>query len=366
LVVKVDHIGDFITALPAIRRLKAAFPGARLTALVAPASAAIAAVEPAIDECIPFEFFFERSELGEKDLSEVELTALTARLAPYRFDIAVDLRKHLSTRHLLLCSGAALLAGYDQIESFPWLDVVLEWDGDKALVRKRTHIVDDLMNLVAAIDVACEPARRLFDPLPAPTETEGLPEPARALFGRPVVAIHPGSGNVMRQWPAKHIPPLIELLIQHDDVAVLLVGGRDDEEKATSIVEQIGRPDRVASVAGLIPLRELPGLLAGCALFIGGNSGPKHIAAASGVPTIGIHSGVVDPGEWGPMGERAVALYRDMSCAPCFLAKPEHCPRGLACVEALDPALVHKMARMFLARPAERVPVQKPCLVAAK
>jgi hypothetical protein len=102
-----------------------------------------------------------------------------------------------------------------------------------------------------------------------------------------------------------------------------------------------------------VPLRDLPRLLAACVLFIGGNSGPKHIAAASGVPTIGIHSGVVDPGEWGPIGERAVALYRDMSCAPCFLAKPEHCPRGLACVEMLDPPLVHKMAQMFLARPAE-------------
>ena len=51
------------------------------------------------------------------------------------------------------------------------------------------------------------------------------------------------------------------------------------------------------------------------------------------------------------MGERAVALYRDMSCAPCFLAKPEHCPRGLACVEMLDPALVWHMTRRFLGRP---------------
>jgi ADP-heptose:LPS heptosyltransferase/GT2 family glycosyltransferase len=354
LVVKVDHIGDFITSLPAIRRLKAAFPAARLTALVAPASAAIAAVEPAIDECIPFEFFFERSELGEKELTETELDALTERLAPYRFDIAVDLRKHLSTRHLLRCSGAQVLAGYDSIENFPWLDVVLEWDGDKALVRKRSHIVDDLVNLVAAVDDACEPRRQLFDPAPIAMTAEELPTPARDLFQRPVVAIHPGSGNVMRQWPAKHIPALIDLLIEQDDVAVLLIGGRDDEEKANWIMRQVDRPDRVVSVAGQVPLRELPRLLAACALFIGGNSGPKHIAAASGVPTIGIHSGVVDPGEWGPMGERAVALYRDMSCAPCFLAKPEQCPRGLACVEMLDPALVHQQARMFLARPVER------------
>ncbi len=357
LVVKLDHIGDFITSLPAIRRLKAAFPDARLTALLAPASAAIAALEPTIDECIPFEFFFERSELGEKELTEAELAELTARLAPYRFDIAVDLRKHLSTRHLLLCSGARVLAGYDSLDNFPWLDVVLEWDGDKALQRKRSHIVDDLVNLVAAIEDACEPNRRLFEPRPVAMTVEEMPEHIRHLFARPVVAIHPGSGNVMRQWPEKHIPPLIDLLLEQNDVAVLLVGGRDDEEKANSILGLVGNPDRIASVAGMVPLRDLPRLLAACVLFIGGNSGPKHIAAASGVPTIGIHSGVVDPGEWGPIGERAVALYRDMSCAPCFLAKPEHCPRGLACVEMLDPPLVHKMAQMFLARPVERKPV---------
>jgi hypothetical protein len=99
----------------------------------------------------------------------------------------------------------------------------------------------------------------------------------------------------------------------------------------------------------------MPRLLAACTLFIGCDSGPKHIAAASGVPTIGIHSGIVDPAEWGPMGERAVALYRDMSCAPCFLAKPEHCPRGLACVEMLDPTLVWQMARRLLGRPVSDV-----------
>jgi ADP-heptose:LPS heptosyltransferase len=137
---------------------------------------------------------------------------------------------------------------------------------------------------------------------------------------------------------------------------------RDDEAKADAIVDQIGRRDRVGSLAGQVPLAELPRLLGACALFIGGNSGPKHIAAASGVPTIGIHSGVVDPGEWGPMGERAVALYRDMSCAPCYLAKPDDCPRGLACIEQLDPALVHQMARMFLARklPATADPGVQP------
>jgi ADP-heptose:LPS heptosyltransferase/GT2 family glycosyltransferase len=351
LVVKVDHIGDFITSLPAIRRLKAAFPGARLTALVAPASASIAAIEPAIDECIPFEFFHARSELGDKELTQGDLDALTALLAPYRFDIAVDLRKHLSTRHLLLCAGAKLLAGYDSLESFPWLDIVLEWEGDKALQRKRSHIVDDLMTLTTTISEACEPNRHLFDPKPEPMTMSELPAHVRHLFARPVVAIHPGAGNVMKQWPERHMRALISLLLERDDVAVLLVGGDDDTVLAASIIEHVSQPDRIASVAGSVSLRDLPRLFAACTLFIGCDSGPKHIAAASGIPTIGVHSGIVDSGEWGPVGDRAVALYRDMSCSPCFLAKPDHCPRGLACVELLDPALVHKTARMFLATP---------------
>jgi ADP-heptose:LPS heptosyltransferase/GT2 family glycosyltransferase len=351
LVVKADHIGDFVTALPAIRRLKADFPHARLTALVGPASASIASIEPAIDECIPFEFFHERSELGEKEQTEAELAALTEKLARYRFDIAVDLRKQLSTRHLLLCSGARVLAGYDALESFPWLDVALEWDSDKALVHRRSHNIDDLVNLVAAISAACEPDRRVFQPKPAAMPVAEMPEHARSLFVRPVVAIHPGSGNVMRQWPEKHIPPLIDLLIERNDVSVLLIGGRDDLEKAASIMGQVARVDRIASVVGQISLAALPRLLAACSLFIGGDSGPKHIAAASGVPTIGVHSGVVDPTQWGPMGERSVTLYRDMSCAPCFLPKPEDCPRGVACAEMLDPPLVYQIAQMFLARP---------------
>lgn len=363
LVVKVDHIGDFITSLPAIRRLKAAFPAARLTALVAPASAAIASVEPAIDECIPFEFFHARSELGDKDLTEADLQALTDRLAPYRFDIAVDLRKHLSTRHLLLCSGARVLAGYDSLEAFPWLDIVLEWESDKALQRKRSHITDDLVNLSAAVDAACQPDRALFDPKPVHMAAGELPHHVRHLFDRPVVAIHPGAGNVMKQWPEKHVRALIKLLIEQDGAAVLLVGGPDDVGIAAAIMAQIERPDVIGSVAGLMALRDMPRLLAACTLFIGCDSGPKHIAGASGVPTIGIHSGIVDPAEWGPMGERAVALYRDMSCAPCFLAKPEHCPRGLACVDLLDPALVHGVARRFLGRPVNDGMVAPPHVV---
>ena len=150
---------------------------------------------------------------------------------------------------------------------------------------------------------------------------------------------------------------LIALLLERNDVAVLLIGGAEERDIAAAILDSVGDSGWIASVVGAVSLRDLPRLLAACALYVGNDSGPKHLAAAMGVPTIGVHSGVVDPGEWAPLGERGVALYRNMSCAPCYLSKAEDCPRGLACLRMLEPALVYRMAETFLARPLSSPPV---------
>ncbi len=129
------------------------------------------------------------------------------------------------------------------------------------------------------------------------------------------------------------------------------------------VLDQVVHRDAVVSLVGKTPLRQLPALLRACALYVGNNSGPKHIAAALGVPTIGIHSGVVDAIEWGPIGERAVALRRNMTCSPCYLARQEDCPRSFACMRGLEPIAVQEVSEVFLARPVER-PVIVPLVEA--
>ncbi|MGA3399264.1 MAG: glycosyltransferase family 9 protein [Acetobacteraceae bacterium] len=360
LVVKLDHIGDFVSGLPAIRRLKALFPLASITVLAGRHARGFASMEPAIDELIEFDFFHARSQLGEKELTKEDFLELRAQLAPYRFDLAVDLRKHLSTRDVLQYTGARFLAGYDYMGQFPFLDIALEWEGDKSLQRKRSHIVDDLLALVEAIATACGTDRNL---LPAPVarpDPETLPDAVRALFHKPVVAMHIGAGNITKTWPAEYFSALIDLLTERNGVAVMLIGGPDEREAAEALRETLLRPDAVGSVVGETPLDELPRLLSACCLYIGNDSGPKHIAAALGVPTIGIHSGVVDAIEWGPVGRRAVALRRNMTCSPCYLARAEDCPRGLACLRHLDPSVVYQTAAMLLARPMTWVASDAP------
>ncbi len=351
LVVKLDHIGDFVTALPAIRRLRHLFPRAKISVLAGPTSKAFASLEPAIDEFIEFAFFHTRSQLGERDLTKDDFAELAKQLKPKRFDLAVDLRKHLSTRDVLLHTGARFLAGFDYLGRCPYLDIVVEWDGDKALQRKRAHVMDDLLALIAAIGRAAISDRAVMSPGIEPTPTGELPAHVRRLFDKPVVAIHPGAGNTTKQWPEEHFSALIDLLIERNDVNILLVGGPDEVEIADALMETVLCSDSVASMAGQTSLAMLPRLLAACVLYIGNDSGPKHIAAAMGLPTIGIHSGVVDAAEWGPVGERAVAVQRNMTCSPCYLAVAADCPRELACLHGLEVTHVHNLAETLLMRP---------------
>lgn len=360
LVVKLDHIGDFVTALPPIRRLKRLFPHARITVLAGPASRAFVSLEPCIDEFIPFAFFHARSQLGERELTPEDYAELAAQLRPYRFDLAVDLRKHLSTRDVLKYTGARFLAGFDFLGQFPYLDIALDWDGDRTLQRKRSHIVDDLLALVNAIGHAAETDRVVISPGPDAMPLAELPDPVQTLFAKPVVAVHPGAGNITKQWPEAHFSALIDLLIERNNVNILLVGGPDEVEVALSLQANVQHSDAVFSMAGKTSLSDLPRLLKNCVLYIGNDSGPKHIAAAVGIPTIGIHSGVVDPVEWGPIGPNAVALRRNMTCSPCYLANAEDCPRALACLHFLEPNLVHETANALLNRvaPALTAPVE--------
>lgn len=351
LAVKIDHIGDFITAFPAFQRIKQRFPNAELSVLASPAARTLFALEPSIDRLIPFEFFHARSGLGQKDVGADELEALQRELAQFDFDLAVDLRKHPDSRKLLQYSGAKLTAGFDSGNKFPWLDIVAQWEGDTKLVPKRQHVSDDLINLVDAIAAAGEHQRGVLKksddwssrqiPIVTRLSRDGM-------YSRPIVCVHPASGTEMRQWPPTHFATLINMLIEQENVNVAIIGGPDELEIANEVLGRIKVLDRVTSLVGKLKLNDLPYFIESCALFVGNNSGPKHISAALGVPTLGIHSGVVDPNEWGPLGEIALAVKRDVSCAPCYSAKREDCHRDLICLSGLLPAHVFSACRRLL------------------
>lgn len=347
LVVKLDHIGDCITALPALRRLKGHFPGARISVLAGVATHAIWKSEAAVDDVIGFNFFHARSGLGKLTVTDDDRRALADLLQAQRFDLAVDLRKQPDAREILRLSGARVLAGFDSQGRFPWLDVALEWDEDVPLRTKHAHVADDLVALVDAVSRQCESERGAS--LAAPPGGLSLSAAEqRRLFAKPVVCVHPASGSPMRQWPLEKFAALIGLLLDLQAYHVALIGGPDETAHIDELRGLLPQHPQLFNLAARLTLAELPRMLARAVLFVGNNSGPQHWAAGLGIPTIGIHSGVVDAREWGPVGPKAVALRRVMTCSPCFLEYPTDCPRGIACLTGLAVADVYRACRQAL------------------
>lgn len=353
LAVKVDHIGDFIGAFPAFRRLKQAFPNAELTVLCAGASLALARLEPAIDRVIRFDFYHAISERGRRTLTRRDFDRLAAELAPYHFDLALDLRRQPDTRELLQYTGARWLAGFDRNNATRFLDIAVEWEGDIARTHKRAHISEALVAFVDAVAGACATGRQIVQsPPPADVRAAAAGLPALAGIGaaRRLVAIHAGAGAENKQWPVENFAALIDLMTEEaDDVDAVVIGGPDEAPIAAALLAAVRRPERVVSLVGKLGLADLPVLLRACALYVGNDSGPKHMAAALGVPTVGIQSGSVDATEWGPLGPAAVAIRREMSCSPCYLAYARDCHRGLACLRGIRVGDVWRVVRRMLA-----------------
>ncbi len=355
LAVKVDHLGDFISAFPSFRRIKEKFPNAELTVLAASGSLALAALEPSIDRVIKFDFFHAQSEKGRRSLAKKELQQLREDLAPLHFDLAIDLRRQPDTRHILQASGARWLAGFDKENRTDWLDIAVEWEGDVARTNKRTHISDALLQFVDAVAVACEDEQRVIR---APTQAAQaretlmtLPlfqEIGAAMFARPLVCMHLGAGAENKRWPVASFAALADLLAARHGVNVAIIGGPDETELLAGMMPLVRNQDRLFPVVGKLGLRHLPLLMLNVALYVGNDSGPKHMASALGVATVGIHSGSVDAVEWGPMGPAAFGVRRVMTCSPCYLAKASDCHRNLLCIHGIRVSDVYRACERML------------------
>jgi ADP-heptose:LPS heptosyltransferase len=270
-------------------------------------------------------------------IDEATYEVLQADLTRRQFDIAVDFRLQPDTRHILRLSGASILAGFDVAGRFPWLDVPIEWEGDARLLPKRAHVSQRLLLMADALGNACRDERG-----GRAGETRG------ASGGNRLVCVHAGAGNAMRQWPAESYAGLIDLLVESHGVRVVLIGSEEDLEYVSLVLSHVTCQKNVESLAGLVSLAELARVIAPCSLYVGNDSGPKHLAASLGVPTIGIHSGNIDATEWGPLGPRAVAVRRRVSCSPCYLARESDCPRALACLRGIRVQDVYRIARVML------------------
>lgn len=150
---------------------------------------------------------------------------------------------------------------------------------------------------------------------------------------RPIlVAVGPGSKMPSKRWSTERFQRAVGELIAQRDAWPIVFGGAEDASIARGLLAAWGRG---STAAGGLPVRVAAGVMAECRLYLGNDTGTMHLAAAAGVPCVGLFSARDRPGRWHPRGAGHRLLRKSIACEGCRL---EVCPRGNECLQMISVA----------------------------
>jgi ADP-heptose:LPS heptosyltransferase len=311
IVLKLDHLGDFVVSWPAMRRLRQRLPDADLTLVCGSWNRDWAEALGLWNRVVTFDGLRRGATPWWQAMPELLSGFAALDLPPA--DLAIDLRADPDTRRLLRHITARLRIGF----AAPGVDVALD-----ASLPPLALPMGEALCLLA--DLAADTLRP--EPHPAATLAGWAPGPRR------LAALAPGAGLAIKAWPVARLRRVGEALLARG-LDLVIVGGAAEQAAAAALAA--GLPAERVHLAIGTPLADLPALLGGLALFVGMDTGVTHLAAAIGVPTVSLLSGVPDGDVWRATGPRVRVLRGRTACSPCDLADARLCPHGVACLEVI-------------------------------
>jgi ADP-heptose:LPS heptosyltransferase len=336
IVLKLDHIGDFVVGMRAVRMLRDGFADAQITVVCASWNREFAERLGLFDHVVCFDFFTALNR--DWVVTQQELAARYDRFAELKlqsYDLAIDLRHDADTRPCLYRIDARHRAGFHAAAEagLPYLDLMLPISEAIPADAGRSHSLQAdlrLQVLAAAAVAAFAPPR---------------PHPALALLHRDIAVaakrfavIAVGAGDPIRVWPIARYAAVGQALIAGHGFEIVIVGGVSDAREAAALAALL--PAGAVRLAVGRPIGELPGLLAGASLCVCNGSGVSHLAAALGVPTVCILGGTTRMEVWHPAGAHAISVGGRTPCQPCGLRHADDCRWGVACLDVVQPAHV--------------------------
>lgn len=290
LIVRLRAIGDVIHALPVACALKDSGLGAFVGWLAEDWASDLIVGHPAIDSLI--------TAPRRGGWSFLEVLRLRRELRALRFDVVVDLQGVRSTVLAALLSGAprrlafAGMVGHElrQYISNPdllhFISRAIAGPLHIELVAARSEqIVNRYLEILVPLGVGAPEVR--FG-LPEPTEDAQVVAHflhARGLAEKTYAVINSG-GPRFRRWPAERFAAVVNYLGSSRNIPSIVLGGWGDELQAAEVIVTAAR--RHAIPAPRLSLGQVGALARRSRIFLSGDTGPLHLAAAVGAPCIGL------------------------------------------------------------------------------
>jgi lipopolysaccharide heptosyltransferase II len=351
LLVRPRLIGDVILTTPAIRAIRRRFPDAELIYLVESLAAPVVAVNPHLTEVL----VVEHRRGWDRVRDDLRMAgALRAR----RIDIAVDFHGGPRSAWFTWASRAPVRVGYD-IRGRMWMYTRVVRRPRGAAPR---HSMLNQWDLLGAIDPAlATPPTREDDRVEMPADPAARALVDRRLAGMGIapddriVVLHVSARNPFRRWPETSFAEVAAGLARGQPRRWVVVFGGPSDRDAAGRVLAAARELAAADGVRIVPgegwsLAELRALMDRASLFLGGDSGPMHIAATSDVPIVALYGPTV-PDQWAPWRPRHLQTAAvDGGPLPCRPCDQRACiPGDFRCLSGITPASVRAAADRVLA-----------------
>lgn len=328
LLIQTAKIGDLICTTPLFREIKRRYPQCRLSILLHPINAPLAAQNPYIDLTLCCQSADYRGLRGKLKLLNL--------LQAHRFDTTICVSPNLGFMLMPLWAGIrrrlAILPNYGGASyrmAAPFLSA-----GEPHVSGRL--VLETEFRLLRALDIQAASFDKEVYATPEAASKVAVWLPA-TISHRKLIGIGLSSGNKLKELGTEKLCSLIRLLLQNTDTSVVLIGAATDRGQGEEIMQLLAN-DRIVNSAGAFSLAELPALLSRLALYIGVDSGITYMADAVKIPVVDI-MGPADADDQRPTGVQAVVLRSKLPCAPCSHAfkVPFECAIGTrSCVMSVS------------------------------
>jgi len=308
LLTRMKFIGDVVLTTPAIRSVRTAFPDATITYMGEKQAVSLLENNPCLDGIIPFDF--SRPVF-------LEQPGVILKLRKAKFDLAIDFFGNPRSALLTFLSGAKTRVGPDRKGRGNLYTIQVKDDGRP---KKVTEFYNQYLR-AAGVEPSSDRTELFLtddERREARIFLEWLDHETSPLdLTKPIIGLHPGATWPAKKWLPGRFAELAELVRARLGCQVVMTAGPKDEETLHEVVR--------SSFAGVkvlpaLPLRQLAAVISHFNAYASNDAGPMHIAAALGIPTIGLFG----PGQediWFPYRESDghTALRKDVPCHPCHL-----------------------------------------------
>ena len=337
-ILKFVGLGNLVLASPTLASLRQRFPGAHITFITLAANRRLLETNADVDEVV----YFDAGCLCSVGLSAWRLLWHLRRGG---YDAMVDREPYSRFTALMAgLSGIGWRAGFDapghargQMFTLP-----VAYTNDM-------HMVEAFHTLAERLGCP-RPETLDLTPLSWSLADEAAAEIFLMQHGadgeRPLVGMHVGTGDnaTVRRWPAARFGQLADALIEEYGVQVVFTGSPKEAPLVQAAVDTMRQP--AINSAGHLSIPQLACAVSRCSLFVSGDTGPLHMAAALRVPILGLY-GPNTPALYGPWGDSHAVIYHQLPCSPCISNlndKLTKCPHG-QCIQSITVAEVLEQIR---------------------